>query len=130
MNKWTGFIFLLGALLLAGLFFALRPAPQPDTLAAPLPAQTFAFTVEGGHLVGGPATVPLTQGTPITLRFLASGKDEVHLHGYDLKVKLEPSEPADIHFLADKSGRFEVELHKSHATLFALEVRPRHDRIN
>ena len=37
---------------------------------------------------------------------------------------LQAGEPATLGFVADKTGRFELELHQAHQTLAALEVHP------
>lgn len=125
MNKPTAMILLLGALLLTSLFLLMRPAPEPVTPAINLPARIVDFTVENGQLAGGPALVAVIKDTPVTLRFATNQKDEAHLHGYDLSVELKPGQQSDITFVANLSGRFEIELHKSHSTLAVLEVRPR-----
>lgn len=125
MNRSALFLLLIGALLLAGLFVLMKPTPEPVLSATELQAQTVDFTVKDGQLAEGPATVAVVKGTNLTLRFSANHNDEVHLHGYDLSANLRPGETAEITFAANVSGRFEIELHKSHTTLAALEVHPR-----
>ncbi len=125
MNKSSLAILLVGALLLAGLFVVMKPAPDPVAPLAEDQMQIVNFTVKDGQLAEGPATVAVTQGTHVTLRFISNLKDEAHLHGYDLSADLTPGETAQIRFIANKSGRFEIELHKSHTTVAALEIRPR-----
>ena len=125
MNKSSLAILLVGALLLAGLFVVMKPAPEPIAPSAQRQLHIVDFTVKDGQLAEGPATVAIIQDTPVTLRFVSNQKDEAHLHGYDLSADLEPGQSAQITFVANKSGRFEIELHKSHTTLAALEVRPR-----
>ena len=80
--------------------------------------------VAGDKLVSGPAVIQVAQGTGVTLRIRSDRTDELHLHGYDLHARIDAGEPADLTFTADKSGRFEYELHGSHLELGALEVRP------
>ena len=126
------------AALLAGLYVYFRPqpartTPPGETSAAP-PAgvsnagapsrMEFALTVAGGRLVSGPAVLQAAQGTPVTIRIRSDRADELHLHGYDLHARIDANEPAELEFTADKSGRFEYELHGSHRELGALEVRP------
>lgn len=125
MTKSTIAILLLGALLLTGLFLLMKPAQEPATPSLDLPARIVDFTVKGGQLAEGPAVVDVVEGTLVTLRFFTNQKDEAHLHGYDLSAELKPGQRSEITFRADISGRFEVELHKSHSKLAVLEVRPR-----
>lgn len=124
MNKSTVSILLLGVLLLGGLFLVMRPAPQSAAKPTELQTRQFEFNVIDGQLAEGPVVVAVTEGTPVTFRFFTNKKDEVHLHGYDLSAELKPDEASQISFVADKSGRFEMELHKSHSKLSVLEVRP------
>lgn len=125
MTKSTIAILLLGALLLTGLFLLMKPAQEPATPSLDLPARIVDFTVKSGQLAEGPAVVAVVEGTLVTLRFFTNQIDEAHLHGYDLSAELMPGQSSEITFRADISGRFEVELHKSHSKLAVLEVRPR-----
>ncbi len=126
------------AALLAGLYVYFRPEPTHTPVpaesnaapsagvsnaAAPL-RREFELTVAGGRLVSGPAVIQVAQGTEVTIRIRSDRADELHLHGYDLHARIDANEPAELKFIADKSGRFEYELHRSHLELGALEVRP------
>ncbi len=136
-------ILLFGALLLAALFWWMKPAPEPlpppvAAGASALPAQAepvatvpvspapqrIVLVVAGGKLVQGPAVISVPQGTPLTLQVTSDAADSLHLHGYDLTLSLKAGEPVELQFLADRSGRFEYELHHAHADLGALEVQP------
>lgn len=134
-------LIVIGLGLLAGLFWWMKPAPPAPVVpvatakpAAPvvevllLPAkpvpQVFELVVKNKKLLSGPAVISVPQGTPVTLRITVDHHDELHLHGYDLTLKLPPAEPTELSFVADKSGRFEYELHHSHLDLGALEVQP------
>ncbi len=125
MNKSVVSILLIGAALLAGLFLQMRPSQAPATPSTNLPARIVDFSIKGARLIEGSAMVQVAQHTPVTLRFFANQKDEVHLHGYDLTASLEPGEITTMTFIATNSGRFEIELHNSHAKLAVLEVQPR-----
>ena len=131
-------VILIGLLLLAGLFWWMKPAsapvpapamavaasaPQAAVPAAP-PAQLFELVVKDKQLLSGPAVISVPQGTPVTLRITVDHHDELHLHGYDLTLKLPTATPAELSFVADRSGRFEYELHHAHIDLGALEVQP------
>lgn len=133
--KTPGLFFVaVGAALLAGLFFAFKPAAEQPVAVPPgvVPAlppppveQVFLLTVRKGTLAAGPDTLAVRQGDPVTIRIDADAEDELHLHGYDLQARLRPGAVAELRFTADRSGRFEYELHHAHAELGALEVQPR-----
>ena len=125
MSKPAVMILLLGVVLLIGLFLLMRPAQESVTPSLDLRARIVDFTVKDGQLVKGPVTVAVIKDTPVTLRFDTNQSDEAHLHGYDLSAELKPGQRSEITFVATISGRFEIELHKSHTKLAALEVRPR-----
>jgi FtsP/CotA-like multicopper oxidase with cupredoxin domain len=131
----TGWIFLAaGAVVLAGLFVMFRPAPPPAAPgeaaapgvppAAPLP-MAIQLVVKDGRLASGPAVTQVAQGQQVVIDVVADQADELHLHGYDLKVDLVPGVPASLRFVADKTGRFDYELHRAHAEIGAIEVQPR-----
>ncbi len=124
-------------LVLAGLWLAFRPAPPmpakeisaASVAAAPLVAKTQEKTVDlvvrDGKLVSGSESLQVRQGDQVTLRIDSNFNDELHVHGYDLKLRIKAGEPAVLHFAAARSGRFELELHRKHQQLGALEVYPK-----
>jgi hypothetical protein len=142
-------VFTAAALLVvAGLWFLFRPqdqvpaapegaraagAPAPmDAVtgaaapASPTPARdVFELVVRGGRLVSGPAVLQVHEGEQVTLRIRSDRSDEVHLHGYDLHAQIGPQQTASLQFTADRTGRFDLELHKANTELGALEVYPR-----
>lgn len=141
MKNWL--LPLAAVVVLAGLFLWMRPAPPalapapaavalptalPAEAAPPAPAtpvaQVFELVVKEKKLVSGPAVLSVAQGTPVTLRITVDHHDELHLHGYDLTLELPTAQAAELSFVADKSGRFEYELHHSHVDLGVLEVQP------
>ena len=133
MNKAAWIFVALGVVLLAGLFLLFRPEPEPPAeqarppgvaAAAPLP-QAIQLVVKGGRLASGPAVIQVTQGTEVLIDVVSDKADELHVHGYNLSVDLRPGAPAQLRFVADKTGRFEYELHQARAEIGALEVLPR-----
>jgi hypothetical protein len=64
------------------------------------------------------------EGELVSLTVRSDAADEVHLHGYELSAELKPGSSATLAFSADKSGRFEIELHRSGLHLGTLEVAP------
>lgn len=143
------FILLVGVALLAGLFLFMKPEAVPTApVAAATPAtangagptafnsppsaaadsavpKLFELIVEKGRLASGPAVIQVQQGESLTLRITTDHDDELHLHGYDLTLPLHANQAAELQLLADRSGRFEYELHHAHSDLGALEVLPR-----
>lgn len=130
----------LGLALLAALFVWMKPAPEtppsppaPAPIAAaepaPLPAApavpvTNDYVVRGGQRISGPEVIRVKQGEDVHLSVSSDKADELHLHGYDLHLHVHAGEPARLSFKAEHSGRFELELHKSHVELGNLEVMP------
>lgn len=139
MNKNALLFLVLGAAILAGLFWWLRPAPEPVPVAAtapapaapavrefagPPPAQMFEIMVRNGQRVSGPAEIDVHAGQNVTLKITADHDDELHLHGYDLHLTLHAGVPATLAFQAAHSGRFDYELHHAHTELGTLNVLP------
>lgn len=131
MKSFAVFL-LLGLSVLVGLFLWLRPAPVPAPLpeAAPTRVETpsprvFSLQVQQGQRVAGPAVIRVMQGEAVVLELSADTDDELHLHGYDLSLAITAGQPARLAFTADRSGRFEYELHRAHREIGVLEVLPR-----
>ena len=122
-------------LAVAGAYVGFRPqaTPGPATaqeatpaaapVAAPAGAE-FAFVITAGKIVGPPAMLA-REGEQVTLRIRSDVADELHVHGYDLSAPLPAGEEVALRFIAARAGRFEVELHRAHRELGALEVQPR-----
>lgn len=107
------------ALVLAGLFVALRPE-APDSGSG---RNVFGVSVEDGRM--NPDEIEVAEGDRVTLRFTSDAPLELHLHGYDLEAEVAPDEPAELSFEADLTGRFEIEDHDEEEALGALLVQPR-----
>lgn len=121
---------ILGALLLGGAFVYFReraePLTAPPQAAPPVPTESVVeLVVQKRRLVSGPAVIQVKDGTPIVLKITTDADDEFHLHGYDRELRLRAGQTAVLKFVADRSGRFEYELHHAHRTLGVLEVTPR-----
>lgn len=127
-----------GLAVLAGLFVLMNPEPpaapvadagskQSLSVAAiqPPAEKIFELEISNKKLVRGQAVIQVQQGETVTLRILSDHHDELHLHGYDLTLPLPTGQAAELRFVADRSGRFEYELHHAHLDLGALEVLPR-----
>ena len=139
MNGKGLMFFVAGAALLGVLFVAFKPGPPPEPASAPgvaapvapapLPApagpKVFELVVEGGKLAAGPAVIKVTEGDEIVVRITTDKADDLHLHGYDVHAHLKPGAATELRLVANRTGRFEYELHKSHVDLGVLEVHPR-----
>ena len=122
---------------LVGLFYLLKPVAPPaapgaqkpplaaaNAEPAPLAADTAApeqlaarYVLRDGQLLSGPQRISARRGQQVNISIDSDSNDELHLH-------VHANEPVSIAFVADKTGRFELELHKAHLTLAALEVHP------
>jgi hypothetical protein len=148
---WTHFemkslvFVMIAAALLGGLFLGLRPAavevapaPAPASAsasaaaaAAPAPVpeaprpSAFEFVVKDGKVASGEPVIKARQGDEITLVITSDKADELHLHGYDRHAHLQPNAAARVTLKADRTGRFPIELHKSHIELGTIEVYPK-----
>lgn len=126
-----------GALVLIGLFLALKPgkgtvppaATSSAQQASSSPTQSntkiFELFVKNRKLVSGPETLKVNEGDDVTIRITADEDEELHLHGYDKSVDLTKNQPADLNFTASLTGRFPYELEKSKTEIGTLEVQPR-----
>lgn len=140
MNLRALIFVLVGAALLGGLFWVMKPQQAveqttPATTAASsvvsaapaVPRVTthrFEFTIQAGKKTSGPEVMAVQQGDEVTLLLVADSADEAHLHGYDLEAELKPRQAAALTFKAERSGRFTLELHHGHTEISALEVQP------
>jgi plastocyanin len=122
---------LTAVLVVAALWLAFRPAPPireatpvPVAVAIAQPEKTFDLVVKNGKLASGPANMKVRVGEQVTLRIQSNANDELHVHGYDLKMRIKAGDTATLQFAATRSGRFELELHRKHTPLGALEVYP------
>lgn len=153
MPRWAVVILsvLTGAALVAGLYFAFRPASEATPAPAPTVAtttestteetttaettteqattaapevETLRVTVRDGRPAGGIQHLTVRQGDRVRVRVASDVRDHVHVHGYDLMRDVAPGSPATIQFRATLAGRFEVELEDRGIPIAELEVRP------
>ncbi|HEX4872175.1 MAG TPA: hypothetical protein VFV27_07680 [Nevskiaceae bacterium] len=142
---------LTAGLILALLFWQLRPAPGPaatapaaavaapapagSTLPAPVTTQPLdqepsagllRYRLEQGETREGPALISRREGETLEIEVLSDAANELHLHGYDQRLTLQPGVPARLSRVLDRAGRFELELHQPrHRALAVVEVQPR-----
>lgn len=86
--------------------------------------EIFEINIRNGKAVSGSTLLQVYEGDEITLKIVSDRSDELHLHGYDLHADLVPGETTTLAFTATRTGRFGMEMHRSHADLGALEVYP------
>ena len=100
-----------------------QPAP---TQTQPEPTAVNArIEVVGGRPAGGrPKRLRVTQGRTLLLTVTSDVADEVHVHGYDIARPVSRGRPTRIRFVASTTGRFEIELERTHVLIAELEVRP------
>ena len=123
-NLWLG---LIGVLVLAGLFFLVKPKTPPSNSASQNTSQDkiFNLVIQNKKIVSGDETLQVKEGDQITINVLSDEADELHVHGYDKSVDLEASKSAQLMFSANLTGRFPYELEKSKTEIGALEVQPK-----
>ncbi len=115
MRGKTVLIAVATALALAFLWRLLAP-PAPEVVAVgadtreAAPAQVLALEYRDGVLLGA-ESLQVEQGSTLRLRVRSDKAAELHLHGYDRTLQLDPAAPVEMTLLADRSGRFELEVH-------------------
>lgn len=120
----TGLYLLVALAVLAGLWQLLRPAPMMvQGGAATGGGSAFTWGVANG-VASGPELLVLRQGERVRLQVTSDEADELHLHGYEITRQLMAGRTESVTFTADRSGRFDLELHRRHRTLAVLEVTP------
>lgn len=108
---------LLGAVILLGLFVALRP-----TFGAPRQRSIDVVVARDGM---APREIRVLEGDGVMLRISADRDVRFHLHGYDLKADVGQRTPATLAFRADRTGRFKIEDETTEEELGVLIVEPR-----
>jgi hypothetical protein len=86
--------------------------------------EVFEINIQNGRIVSGSTLLQVREGDEITLKIVSDRSDEVHLHGYGLHAYIVPGETAMLAFTATRTGRFGLEMHRSHIELGTLEVYP------
>jgi hypothetical protein len=114
-------IFILTAIVLAGLFFILKP----DAQIVENTHKTFSIEIRDKKIVSGTSEWKVTQNDRVTIKIKIDEEEEFHLHGYDRAVDVKPDTETELNFVANLTGRFEFELEKSKISLGALEVQPK-----
>jgi hypothetical protein len=110
----------------AVLMFVAVAVGDPDlAAAADNNPPTISLVVKGGQVVAGPQVYRLKRDDDVTLDVVSDQADELHVHGYDLQIKLEANQRRTVKFVAKRTGRFNIELHKSGAELGVLEIYPK-----
>lgn len=139
MNKTTYAFIIIGLAVLGGIGYVIakpQTAPNngnsqqespPTSTAEDLPEApglvevSFNFTANGYE----PKSVRVDEGQTVMLKITSDVTDEAHLHGYDKVLQLQPNQESTIEFTADKTGRFELELHELGKPIGAIEVYPK-----
>lgn len=112
-------LLLVAAVVLGGLFFALRP----DTSTEGPQERTVELEIQGDAM--NPSEISVGEGDDVTLRINTDHLVELHVHGYDLEQEVDPGETATLSFKADETGRFEIEDETTATGLGTLVVEPR-----
>lgn len=139
MNKNNLIYVVIGIIVLAGLFYLLKPrtttnptqnipSPSAESTSSAQPnsqVKTFDLVVKNKKLISGPEVLQVSEGDEVTINITNDEDEEFHLHGYDKSVDLEASKAAQLKFSANLTGRFPYELEHSKTEIGALEVQPK-----
>jgi len=105
------------------------PPPVPTavpSIAPPPPSSPARRVIEvrvaDGKVTGVESRVPAQRGERLELRVTSDVAEQVHVHGYDLIADVAAGATVSVDVDATIPGGFEVELEKSHKTLFQLRV--------
>lgn len=106
---------------LVGLFAIL----QSRNSDAPAPVREYNLTVQNGKLTDDIDALTAYEDQTLIFNVTGDSTDKFHIHGYDKTLELKAGEDARLEFVADKTGRFEVEVHDAGQQLTVLEVNPK-----
>jgi heme/copper-type cytochrome/quinol oxidase subunit 2 len=135
MNKASYVFILLGILILAVLgFFVYQSQKTPtnptnqnsleNEIVSPS-ARILEIVIDyKTSVLFEPKSYRVSEGNKVSLTITSDKADEVHMHGYDIVRQLTAGQQTTVEFIADKTGRFEFELHDSSTTLGYIEVYP------
>jgi len=117
-------------------FVMLRPSSPQQLTPAQLVQNTNLTTAKGktkrkydivlkaGKPVGGIVKLDYRKNSTVMLSISSDqANSEIHVHGYEIEDVVGPGKPAQLIFVADKTGRFEIELHPS-TPIAQLDITP------
>lgn len=111
---------LAAILLLTGLWWLLKPDEPVSE-----PSRAIVVWTVGDGVVMGPELVVMSQGDSLQLQIVSDQADQLHIHGYEIVRELPAGRVVLVDVPLRLSGRFEIELHRSHQPLATLDVQPR-----
>jgi hypothetical protein len=90
------------------------------------PGLSDVVTIEIG-VVSNEVTPPqsvykVAKGKDVRLNVYSTTTDVVHVHGYEKTGQVAEGTIVTVEFVADKTGRFDVDMQRSHLKLFQLQV--------
>ena len=84
----------------------------------------YDIVLKGGKPVGGLVKLDYRKNSTVMLSVSSDqAGSEIHVHGYEVEALVGPGKPAQLIFVADKTGRFEIELHPS-TPIAQLDITP------
>ena len=64
----------------------------------------------------------VTKNRDVRIELYSTTADEVHVQGYEKTAAVAANNFVTVDFIADKTGRFDVEMQRSHLKVFQLQV--------
>jgi hypothetical protein len=106
--------------LVASLLLTAACGGNSNTPATSVVAINVSFV---GYKVDPPQSVyNVAKGRDVRIKVESSTADELYVHGYEQKAVIPAGSPGIVEFIADKTGRFDVEMRRSHVKLFQIRV--------
>jgi hypothetical protein len=93
-----------------------------STTSTPLNAMTIEIGVVGNEVTPSQPVYKVAKGRDVRINVYDTTADEVHVHGYEKTATVSAGTIVTIEFVADKTGRFDVDMNRSHLKLFQLQV--------
>lgn len=94
----------------------------PDRSGSSPTVKVLHVKIVAGKVTPNAENVKVPVGTKVRVEVGSDAADELHVHGYDKELEVKPGTPGTLTFVADKTGRFEIEIHGSDTLVYQLEV--------
>lgn len=126
MNTKLVLFIVFALVLLAGLFFVLKPKEEFVTSIQNQKSEerVFEIVIKSRKLISGSNVLQVKEGDSVNMKITIDENEELHLHGYDKSIDLVKDVQSSLSFTASLTGSFHFELEKSGIEVGTLEVLP------